>query len=267
MIGIFDSGLGGLSAAAALRRLLPHADILYFGDTARNPYGTRSPDVIRLYAEDALRFLTENGASYALAACGTVSAVALASLRKTAKIPLFGVIEPAVSALENARHVAVLATEASVRSHAYRDRILCRFPSVRVTELACPFFVPMVENGLTDARDPLVQALVAREVAPLRSDPPDTVLLGCTHFPVLKSSIAAVFPSASVISAGDAAANALAACLPDTEKHQGGRLSIYLTCKPHSFPRVARPFLKDASDYRLLTAGFDTDGRIIPLKM
>ena len=247
MIGVFDSGLGGLSALSELRRILPSADFTYFGDTARTPYGTRSPDVILGYAEEAFAFLSRKGCRATLSACGTVSAVALPRLMGHTEMPLFGIITPAVDALfpkEN-ENILVLATTATVESHAFAEAILKKEPTARVTEFACPFFVAMVENGLY-GDDPLVAACVRRTLAPLAALSPDAVILGCTHFPYLSGDIQAFFPAARVINAARVAAESLAAALPPEERTANGRVEIYVSDSVRRFRNTARPFFKDA---------------------
>lgn len=249
MIGVFDSGLGGLSALSALRRALPRADLVYFGDTARTPYGTRQPHVIRQYAREAVDFLSARGCHTVLSACGTVSAVALKALKAQTDMPLFGIIEPAAEAVLPAKSekILVLATSATASSHAFRDAILERAPDASVTEFPCPFFVAMVENGLYDPCDPLTAACVRRVLAKQPEAFPDAVLLGCTHFPFLAKSIQKVFPKARLIDAARLSAEALIRALPAKEKEGTGLMEIYVSDSALRFRETASPFWQDFS--------------------
>lgn len=212
MIGIYDSGLGGLTVLRHVRRLLPNADILYFGDTEHLPYGTRSPDLIRRYAEGAMRFFLSEGISALLVACGTVSTVALDAISGAVPFPTVGITLPSVAAAaaSGARRIAVLGTSATVGSGAY-ERLLCHaIAGVTVLSVPCPLFVSLVENGITDRSDPALRLLVARYLAPCFSFRPDTVMLGCTHFPVLSEVIGDLLPHARLIDCGLAAARTFA---------------------------------------------------------
>ena len=226
MIGIFDSGLGGLTALCEARKLLPHTDIVYFGDTARCPYGVKSEKTLLRYTEEAISLLEGYGADRILAACGTVSSVALPQLRGRGAAQLYGVCNEGLSHITG-ESIAVIATPATVRSHAFRDAILARLPTARVTETACPLFVAMAENGLLDPHDPVVYELVRRSLAPIKKDPPDTLVLGCTHFPLLSEAIQAVLPEARLYNVGKEAAMAL---LPEREdENETGKTLILLS--------------------------------------
>ena len=172
-IGVFDSGLGGLSAVKEFLRVLPQEKIIYFGDTGRVPYGTRSRDTIRKYAVQDTNF-----------ACGTVSSVAGDLLRETLPVPYTGVVNPtaytAVRVTRNGR-IGVIGTAATVNSHSYKLRLQKLEPRVKVYEQACPLFVPLVENGVIDRCDIITMAVVARYLSPLKEQGVDTLILGCTH--------------------------------------------------------------------------------------
>ncbi len=203
-IGIFDSGVGGLTVLKAIHETLPHENLLYLGDTARLPYGTKSPETVASYALQATKKLVEKGIKMLVIACNTATAAALPTLTKAfAPLPVIGVIEPgAEAAIENTRngHIAVLATEGTIKGMAYRKAIHARKPDLRITEQACTLFVPLAEEGWIDG--PLVEGIIARYIAhifPQTAPPtstkaslPDTLLLGCTHFPPLRHAIANV---------------------------------------------------------------------------
>lgn len=182
-IGVFDSGVGGLTVVAAIQRHLPGESILYLGDTARLPYGTKSPATVGRYTDRNVQFLVERGVKAVVVACNTASAVALDRIE--APVPLWGVIEPGArqAVAATAGRVGVIATESTVRSSAY-DRALKRLrPELQVTSHACPLFVPLVEEGWHD--DPVTVEIARRYLEPLVAEKIDTLVLGCTHYPLL----------------------------------------------------------------------------------
>ena len=189
-LGVFDSGVGGLTVAAALSRVLPDESILYLGDTARLPYGTKSPETVARYSERNVAFLEKKGVKAVVVACNTASAVALPRLEP--HLPLWGVVEPgaARAAESSSGRVAVIATEATVRSGAYAAALLRRRPELEVVSLACPLFVPLVEEGWVD--DPVTEAVARRYLEPLVDSGVDTLVLGCTHYPLLAPLLARV---------------------------------------------------------------------------
>jgi glutamate racemase len=182
-IGVFDSGVGGLTVVAALQRHLPGESILYLGDTARLPYGTKSPATVGRYTDRNVQFLVGRGVKAVVVACNTASAVALDRIETP--VPLWGVIEPGArqAVAATAGRVGVIATESTVRSSAY-DRALKRLrPELQVTSRACPLFVPLVEEGWHD--DPVTVEIARRYLEPLLAEKIDTLVLGCTHYPLL----------------------------------------------------------------------------------
>ena len=218
-IGVFDSGVGGLTVLRALAAALPGEQFLYLGDTARLPYGTRSSTTVVRYALQAADELVERGIKCLVVACNTASAAALGAMRdRYAGMPVIGVIEPGASAACAASpsgRIAVLATEGTVRGGAYQQAIARLRPAARVTALACPLFVALAEEGWVDGA--VVEATVARYLAPLRADPataPDTLVLGCTHFPVLRAAIAAgIGPGVAIVDSAATTARVTAAQL------------------------------------------------------
>jgi glutamate racemase len=191
-IGVFDSGVGGLTVVRALRKALPGEDIVYLGDTARVPYGNKSPRTVEKYSLGCQQFLLDRGVKLVLIACNTASANALPALQAATRIPVIGAVEPgATSALAATRggHLGVIGTLATVRSQAYPKAIAARDPAIQVTTLACPLFVPLADEGWTDDE---VAVLVARRyLAQLFDQDPaiDTLVLGCTHYPLLADVI------------------------------------------------------------------------------
>lgn len=189
-IGVFDSGLGGLTVAHAIMRQLPAESLIYFGDTARVPYGPKSPDTVRRYSREISAFLIEQGVKAIVVACNTATAHALPMLREELDVPVIGVVEPGARAAVRATrtgHIGVIGTAGTIRSQAYVRAIHAENPDLRVTALACPLFVPLVEEGWTNHE---ATHLVAEEyLAPFVKDPIDTLVLGCTHYPLLKPVI------------------------------------------------------------------------------
>ena len=213
-IGVFDSGVGGLTVAAALSRALPGESILYLGDTARLPYGTKSADTVARYSERNVAFLERKGVKAVVVACNTASAVALPRLEPHR--PLWGVVEPgAARAAELSRgRVGVIATEATVRSGAYAAALQRRRPALEVVSLACPLFVPLVEEGWVD--DPITEAVARRYLQPLVDAGIDTLVLGCTHYPLLAPLVARVVGSAiRLVDSAEAVAAEVAAGLAE----------------------------------------------------
>ncbi len=212
-IGVFDSGIGGLTAMRELSALLPHEDIVYFGDTGRVPYGTRSRETIVKYARQDARFLCSFDLKLLLIACGTASYAALETLQKELPIPVFGVVEGASRRAVEVTRVgrgAGLATPATISGHVFGNFLKGLSQEITVIEKACPLFVPVVENGRFRPEDPLVRILTEEYLAPVREAGADTIILGCTHYPLLSEAISRCVPGAALISSGAEAAKAVA---------------------------------------------------------
>lgn len=208
-IGVFDSGVGGLTVAAALRARLPAEPILYLGDTARLPYGTKSPETVLRYTRTMIRFLTERRVKAVVVACNTASALAVPHL--TLPLPLWGVIEAGAerAAAVSAGRVGVIATESTVRSDAYAEALRRIRPDLEVLSHPCPLFVPLVEEGWTD--DPIAEAIARRYLAPLLEAGIDTLVLGCTHYPLLLPILSRVAgPDVRLVDSASTVANRVA---------------------------------------------------------
>ena len=250
-IGVFDSGVGGLTVLKALRAALPGEDLLYLGDTARLPYGTKSPVSIARYACQATRHLQVQGIKLLVVACNTASAVALDALREQmAPLPVIGVVEPGASAAVAARPAArhlVLATEATVRLGAYRRAIAALDPAATVYELPCEMLVSLAEEGWIEGE--IATAIVARYLSQLPEDArgPDCVILGCTHFPLLRGAIAEVLAAGTAIvdsaSTTARAARNLLAELGLASDGAAGSLRLFATDGATRFARVGGRFL------------------------
>ncbi len=189
-IGVFDSGVGGLTVVAALRELLPSESIVYLGDTARVPYGGKSRRTVERYSLEIAGLLLAEDAKMIVVACNTASSLALPRLVESLRIPVIGVVEPgakaAVAATRSAA-IGVIGTRATIRSQAYERALQTLSPGVRVVAQACPLLVPLIEEGWLD--DPVTDAVVARYLAPLLAENIDTLVLGCTHYPLLRTAI------------------------------------------------------------------------------
>lgn len=234
MIGVFDSGLGGLSAFLTLARALPRTDLVYYADTAHLPLGEKSEKEICSLVRDGVRFLARKGASHVLLACGTASAIALPKCKEMFAFPVCGIIEAgcnaAFSASETGR-IAVIATPATVASHAYALGIRALRPDAHVTELACPALVAAAEMCDTSC--------VRRVLAPLSACDADTLILGCTHFPILRKAIEEMFPAMRLIDPAALAANETVLLLGTKAPCEGGTRALFTTGDPCLFARRA----------------------------
>jgi glutamate racemase len=192
-VGIFDSGVGGLTVMKEIISLLPEENLLYLGDTARVPYGIRSPEIVKRYSYESAQFLTSKRIKLLVVACNTASSVSLELLKENLSIPVVGVIEPgarAVAASTKLKRVAVIGTSATVRSGSYERAIRALDSKIDVTTIACPLFVPLVEAGWLDGE--VVNLIVEKYLSAVNRSGIDTIVLGCTHYPLIKDVIADV---------------------------------------------------------------------------
>lgn len=251
-IGVFDSGVGGLTVLASLVLRLPGEHLLYLGDTARVPYGSRSPETVLRYAERVAGHLLGRGIKALVVACNTATTWALPALQATGRargIPVVGVIEPGVHralATTKSGHVAVIGTEGTIRGGRYTALLQEQRPDLRVDALACPLFVALAEEGWSEGP---VAALVAEQyLGPLRGGA-DTVILGCTHYPLLRSAIQAALPGVQLVDSATATAEATAALLAREgllrRADQGGQARFLVTDNVERFERVGARFLAD----------------------
>lgn len=244
-IGVFDSGLGGLTAVKELEGVLPGESIVYFGDTGRVPYGTRSRETVRRYARQDMEFLMRHGVKAVLAACGTVSATA-ADIGAGLPVPYFDVVKPtalAAAARTRNRRVGVIGTPASIRSGAYRQALEAADGALRVYSQACPLFVPLVENGFVGEDEEITRLVAERYLAPLREAGVDTLILGCTHFPLIRGTIRRVMgEGVALVNSGEEAALALAEYLGANGMLNGGGerwVEYYVSDEPEGFGAMA----------------------------
>ena len=248
-IGVFDSGVGGLTVAAALRELLPAEDIFYVGDTARVPYGGKSPATIERYGIEISGMLLAEGAKIIVVACNTASALAVPRLQDLLRVPVIGVIEPGASAAVAAtksKHVGVIGTRATVQSKAYERAIHAIDPSIKVRAQACPLLVPLIEEGWLE--DAVTDQVIQRYLNPMVRSGIDTLVLGCTHYPLLSTALASYVGSGITLvdSARNCAANVRALLQKlslAAPKNRPGGLKVALTDPSGAFLRVAEQAL------------------------
>lgn len=246
-IGVFDSGVGGLTVLRALRERLPAEDFLYLGDTARLPYGTKSPATVQRYALNAARHLVARGVKLLVVACNTASSYALDEVMDACPVPVVGVVEPGVrSALASgARCIGVIGTEGTVRSEAYQRALLREAPEVRVEATPCPLFVPLAEEGWGD--HPVTDRVAEIYLRPLLDRGVETLILGCTHYPLLLPSLARVAgPRVRLVDSATSVTDTVVhdhGAMLSTGLEPVGRLRIQLTDRSDRFLRIAGDIL------------------------
>jgi glutamate racemase len=254
-IGIFDSGVGGLTVFREIARALPHHPLIYLGDSARVPYGTKSPQTVLRYSLEAANHLLGRGIGMLVVACNTATAAALPTLKERLPIPVIGVVEPgAHAAVERTRgHVGVIATEGTVKSKAYTKAIRALDAAVHVTESAAPLFVPLAEEGWANTH-------VAREVAEIYLEPLidagiDTLVLGCTHYPILRGTIEQVIgEKVAIVDSAETTAAWVARAVSGERRHGRAAHTFLVTDAEERFRRIAGEFLDHAiEDLELVT--------------
>lgn len=266
-IGVFDSGLGGLTVLRALHRRLPGEDLVYFGDTARVPYGTKGEKTVRAFARQDAGVLVERGVKLVVVACNTASAFALDHLREVLPVPVLGVIEPGVEEALRATGggpVGVIGTSGTIRSGRYQQELQRRLPGVPIVARECPLFVPLVEEGLMGHA---MTAMAARDyLAPLKEAGVDTLILGCTHYPLLKADIGREMgPQVVLVDSAEALAAAVQELLAarglqcpggDAPDGRAGDLAFLLSDIPWKFAEIGARFLgRPIAD--VVTVGLD----------
>ncbi len=247
-IGVFDSGLGGLTVVKELKKVLPDETIIYFGDTGRVPYGNKSRDIIRKYALQDERLLLSHGVKMIIAACGTVSSVAK-DTEKELPVPFVEVVSHAASAATRATQngkIGVIGTAATIKSNAHRSYILSHMPSATVVQNSCPLFVPLVEEGITAKTDVMALEAAKRYLSPIMEAGVDTLILGCTHYPVLSEVIKTVCgEGVTLINMGEATARYVKTYLAENDmlSSEKGTDRYYVSDKSESFSEMARALL------------------------
>jgi glutamate racemase len=251
-IGVFDSGVGGLTVLTAMRRRLPGIDILYLGDTARLPYGSKSPQTVLRYARSAVRHLLTHKVDLIVVACNTASASALPHLSEEVPIPVHGVVDPGVDAAltTGARRIGVIGTEGTIRSGAYQDGLHRRAPDAEVLTAPCPLFVPLAEEGWGD--HPVTDRVAEIYLRPLLDRQIEALILGCTHYPLLIPSLTRIAgPGVRLVDSAESVTEAV------VRRHRGlvveapagrGLLTIHLTDASERFLRIAQTILGEAPE-------------------
>jgi len=249
-IGIFDSGIGGLTVLKALEERLPLETYIYIGDTARVPYGIRSKETVKRYALEIAEFLVENGIKLLVVACNTASAVALDTLKKVLPVPVIGVIEPGAKAAVNATtrlRIGVIGTETTIKSNSYLKAIKAISDNITVITKACPLFVPLVEEGWTEG--PIAELVAQRYLTDLLTAEIDTLVLGCTHYPLLKNVIQKTMgPDVILIDSAEETASAVYEILKENNLLRSSNSSrknvyFYVTDAAERFKTLGQRFL------------------------
>lgn len=250
-IGVFDSGLGGLTAVKQLHALMPDEDIIYFGDTGRVPYGNRSVETIKRYAAQDARFLLSHNVKMVIAACGTVSSNASVELSEMLSVPYINVIAPtaaaAVQATKNGK-IGVIGTRATILSCAYKKALEEADSSLQVFQRECPLFVPLVEEGFISAQDPIARLTVERYLCGFKENGIDTIILGCTHYPILKPVIGEYAGrDVVIIDSGKETARRAAAVLEENnllnKSGKPGECKFFVSDRTEGFSNIASIFL------------------------
>jgi glutamate racemase len=246
VIGVYDSGAGGLTVMKALAQVLPGASFVYFGDTGRCPYGPKGADTITRYAIESTNFLLEHGADVVVVACNTATAVALDRLTTMFSLPIFGVIEPAVqqaTVVTKSGKIGVIGTTRTVTTKSHEIAIKKVLPDADVLSIACPLFVPVVEEGCPTQL--ILQQLVREYLSPLKAKNVDTLILGCTHYPLIESEIRKEMGEAvSIIDPAYPCALAVSKVLPaDCQKPQERSFRFFVSDDPGRFSVLAKTFL------------------------
>tara|TARA_B100000900_G_scaffold343123_1_gene306722 strand:- start:903 stop:1697 length:795 start_codon:yes stop_codon:yes gene_type:complete len=246
-IGVFDSGIGGLTVVDALAKNLPNESIYYVGDTARVPYGSKSKSRIQQYALEITNWLNKKDCKIIIVACNTASALALKYLSSVFPIPIIGVIEPGVNRgirVNKNNKIAVLGTSATIRSNVYGEKIKAVKPEILVISRACPLFVPLVEEGWTEGKIPM--QIAANYLADIKQEGVDTVILGCTHYPFLKKTIGEILgEKVNLVDSGDAVVKNVMLTLEKINgfsSRKNGKIKCYVTDDPSFFDNIASSF-------------------------
>lgn len=250
-IGVFDSGLGGLTCVKELMDILPDEPIVYFGDTGRVPYGSKSNETIIKYVKSDIRFLESFDLKMIVIACGTASAIALPQIKDELKIPTFGVIDAAAEASVLAtknNKIGIIGTKGSIRSGAYAKRIKEKNPEIETFAVACPLFVPLVEEGETKGE--LVRIVAEKYLKQIKEAGADTLILGCTHYPLLKEIIGEIMGSnVTLIDPGKVTASYVKEYLEKNNlKGKKGVCKFFVSDFPDDFKRLATDFLQKEID-------------------
>lgn len=247
-IGIFDSGLGGLTVTKEIHQLLPNESTVYIGDTARVPYGNRSPETVTQFSSKLVQFLIDRQVKAIVVACATASSVALESLqRQFSQIPIIGVIQPTAKtvASSHASDIAILGTRATIQSKSFANAILTTSPQTKIRAIACPLFVPLIEEGITTG--PILEKVIDLYLQSLAQNPPTTAILGCTHYPLITDALQHYLPSTQFINVGVSTAHELKTILNTSSLESDNspvKHEYYATDVTDNFRIIAEQFLQ-----------------------
>jgi len=248
-VGVFDSGIGGLTVAAEVFKSLPNEDVIYFGDTGRTPYGPRSPEIVKRFSRQDVNFLIEKGVKFIVVACNTASAMALEYIRGIYNIPMIGVIWPGVTAAvkrTRSGRIGVIGTQGTIASMSYQKALRETDNGFKIHSKACPLFVALAEEGYVDR--PATKLIAIDYLQEMISRKVDTLILGCTHYPLLKNTIAEVMgPDVKLIDSAEETARAARKTLADLKLLNGGskpgRRRFYVSDSPEKFKKIGERFL------------------------
>ncbi|MCF7916721.1 MAG: glutamate racemase [Candidatus Omnitrophica bacterium] len=247
-IGVFDSGIGGLTVFGEIEKLLPQESIIYFGDTARVPYGNKSRSTIRNFSVENILFLLEKKVKMVVVACNTSSALALNYLQDIFRIPIIGVIEAGANkALElTSGKIGIIGTKSTIASKAYQNIISKKKEKSRIVSRCCPLFVPLIEEGMLSGK--ITQEVVEMYLAGFKKAKVDTLILGCTHYPLLKKEISKYLQGVNIVDSAKEVANYTQEILTHfgltCQKKVKGKKEFYISDDPVSFMKLAKLFLK-----------------------
>ncbi len=270
-IGFFDSGLGGLTSIPPLRRRLPEEKIIYFGDTARTPYGSKAIRTIKGFSTEIADFLVQSNVKMIVIACNTVSATCVDDLRKRfPQIPILGIIEPTARMVaaecEESSKVGIIGTKVTIASHAYSDMIKEKNPSLNIVETACPAFVPLIEEGIidNDIMDLTIKYYMDDFV---KDNELDTVILGCTHYPLIKKNLERLYPDLKIINPSDIVVNRVEEILAEGDMFADGsdfRNVFYASDLSENFLNmIDHIFEEEADDAKVKFLNFDIENELL----
>ncbi len=248
-IGVFDSGVGGLTVFKSLTQFLPYEKLIYFGDTAHVPYGNKSRSAVCFYSQQAASFLNQQGIKLLILACNTASAFALPLLQKQLSIPVIGVIEPAVSLVKqhsSAKHILILGTHATIHSRVYQKSLQPSLPQAKIQGKSCPLFVPLIEEGMFHHN--MMYEAIQMYLRRIACQSVDTVILGCTHYPLIEQQIASYFSKQTkILNSADSCAQATRTCLQKmdllAQRTRKPQHQFYVSDNPEKFEALASLFL------------------------
>ncbi|MDF3054194.1 MAG: murI [Gammaproteobacteria bacterium] len=251
-IGVFDSGIGGLIALTALAKALPQEDLVYLGDTARVPYGDRSPEIVKNYARECVQFLLDHSVKLIVVACNTVSAIALSEIEKISPVPVIGVIKPAVSAVSAVlltpgyKKIGIIGTRVTVQSRSYEHEIykIHGQAGLLIYAQACPLFVPLIEEGWHE--DPFIYPVAEKYLRPLKEEKIDALILGCTHYPLLRKVIEEIMPGVVLIDPAEEATKQTVQIIQQyasQNAYKERQIECYVTDLAPTFVRMVNQFL------------------------